>query len=41
MENNKIYSGWSGVEKLANEYNLTCEDVCNLIYKKFNKKKLL
>lgn len=39
MENNKIYSGWDGVKKIAKEYNLEWQDVCDLIYKKFNRKK--
>jgi len=39
MESNKVYSNWDGVKKLAKEYDLEWQDVCDLIYKKFNRKK--
>ena len=39
MENNKVYSNWDGVKKLAKEYDLEWQDVCDLIYKKFDRRK--
>lgn len=35
----KIYKGWSGVRKLAEEHNLDWTDVCDLIWLRKNKKR--